>query len=394
MICTAKAALALAEQLAREPMIGLDTEFIRETTFFPKIALLQVSTADRTWLIDPLAVSKQDMAPVLEIFRDKKILKIVHAAFADQECLYWSYGIVAEPVLDTAVAAALLGLGDSIGLGALLKDVLKVQVPKGRARVKWLERPLPRELVQYAEQDVAHLVPLAKRLLDELARRGRVDWALAESVVPVSALDVPPEEMAMRVARGGQWERVALGRLVALFRWRERRAKLANLPRPWVASNEVLVSLARVAPRSLEQLRVFRGLNAKEVERQGNAILAAIRDGEQHPVDPPPAPERGGRLRDSEELVLELVRAYVTYLAAKHEVVPRLLLSAPQAVALLRAVRKDPRGWVEAGVMSPEAARLIGDDLSALLSGHRALGVRGGKLAIFPVDGHDGPTTE
>jgi ribonuclease D len=366
-------------------MIGLDTEFIRETTFFPKIALIQVSTADRTWLVDPLALSKDDMAPLLEIFRDKNILKILHAAFADQECLYWSYGIVAEPVLDTAVAAALLGFGDSIGLGALLKDVLKVQVPKGRARVKWLERPLPRELVQYAEQDVAHLIPLGRKLLDELGKRGRVDWAIDESVVPASSFDVPPEEMALRVARGGQWDRVALGRLVALFRWRERRAKTANLPRPWVASNEVLVSLARVAPHSLEQLRVFRGLNAKEVERQGNAILDAIQVGEQSPVEPPPAPERGGRLKDSEELVLELLRAYVTFLAAEHEVVPRLLLSAPQAVALVRAARKDPRGWVEAGVMSPEAARLIGEDLAALLGGHRALGVRGGKLAILPV---------
>lgn len=293
-------------ELAKSDTIGIDTEFIRETTFFPRIALIQAATEENAWLIDPLAFTEEELRPFLDLLRDPRILKIVHAAFADQECLYWAYGVIADPILDTAVAGALLGLGDNVGLGKLLKEVCHVTVAKGRARVKWLQRPLSRELLVYAEQDVAHLVRLGRTLIDRLKRKSRVAWAMEESIVPISGFDTPPEDTAMRMAKSGHIDPTAFNVLVELLRWRDDRAKQANLPRAWVCGNELLVSLAKVRPSTIEDLRSFRGLNSKEVDRNGERILDAIHRGKQAPRESFDVPERQPMPTEHEDHVLDL----------------------------------------------------------------------------------------
>ncbi|MBY0371047.1 ribonuclease D, partial [bacterium] len=202
-IDTPEALEDMVEVLRDQSVIAVDTEFIRETTFFPKMALIQVAAADRVWLIDPVALNADALQPFLEILWNPKILKVLHAAFADQECFYWSYGRVAEPVLDTAVAAALSGYGDNVGLAKLTKDVLRIHLHKGRSRVKWLQRPLPRELLQYAQQDVEFLVELGARMEERLRDKGRWEWALEESYVDPKDFDTPPEEIAHRLAKSG-----------------------------------------------------------------------------------------------------------------------------------------------------------------------------------------------
>lgn len=363
-------------------VIGVDTEFIRETTFYPRIALIQAATDRETFLIDPLAFEPEELDSFMALMRDKRILKIMHAAFADQECLFWAYGDVAEPVLDTAVAAALVGLGDNVGLGKLLKEVCRLNVPKGRARVKWLARPLSRELLQYAEQDVAHLVKLGRALMDRLRAKGRLEWAMDESIILPSVFDTPPEELAMRMARSGQMDPQTYNVLVELLRWREDRAKQANLPRAWVAGNEVLVSLAKVRPTSLEDLRSFRGLNAKEIDRQGERILDAIRRGRGAPRDNVRLPERGPSPTENEDHVLDLIKTYVAYLAAHHEVAPRYLINTGKAFPLLQMSDCDDTEWVKAGILSEPSRRLVGAELKALLQGRRALVLKGRRVEI------------
>lgn len=386
LISTKEEVIEVADALSRESVIGVDTEFIRETTFFPKIALIQVSTEKQVWLLDPLALDENAMGPVLDVLRDPNILKLMHAAFADQECLYWSYNVIAEPILDTAVAAALTGYGDNVGLGKLLKEVCGVHLAKGRARVKWLQRPLSRELLQYAEADVATLVKLGRRLMEKLERHGRLDWAKDESIVPISAFDVTPEETAERMARNGQIDATTVAILAELVRWRDGRAKHANLPRQWVASNEVLLSLAKVKPKSIDELRSFRGLNAKEVDRSGDAILDAVEDGLRVPAGEFTPPPRQAAPNEHEDHVIDLIRAYVTYLAAKLDVAPRYLIQTGRSVALLRNHDREPEDWVRMGIMTEPACRLVGAEMKALLQGKRALVLKGGRVEILEND--------
>ncbi len=383
LIDTAEEVREVAKALSETKIIAVDTEFIRETTFFPRIALIQVATKDQTWLLDPVALSPADLGPVLDVFRDKNILKVMHAAFADQECFYWAYHFCAEPVLDTAVAAALVGLGDNAGLGKLLKEVLGVMVAKGRARVKWLARPLPDELLHYAEQDVAHLVNLGEAFIERLNRKSRLEWAMTESHLTPAEFDIPYEEVASRVAKSAQMDPVTYSVLVQLIRWREDRAKRANLPRAWVADNEILVSLAKVRPSHVDELRSFRGLNAKEVDRSGQVILEAIRAGKTNPRGDFPVSKRGPIPTEKEEHILDLVRAYVTYLASQHEIAPRYLLNSAKTLPLVHKGGQAKEEWVKQGILTEKACALVGDDLKELLSGKRALVLREGRVEIL-----------
>ncbi len=373
---------AMAKELSRHKVIGIDTEFIRETTFFPKIALIQLSTADEAWLVDPVALGPEDLKPLVDVLVDKNILKVMHAAFADQEVLFWTYGCIAEPVLDTAVAAALCGYGDNVGLAKLVKDVLRIHLHKGRARVKWLARPLSEELLAYAQQDVEFLVELARRMEEWLRNKGRWDWALEESYVDPSAFDVSAEDIAHRLAKSGQLDETTYLALRELVRWREDRARRANMPRAWIAENEVLMALARSRPKSVNELKAFRGLSPKEVDRNGETILQVIASAMKLPKSDADLPTRATSNLEVDSYALDLVKAYLAYLSARYEIAPRFLLRTGRVTDLIVYGQEEVSSWVERGVLSEAASRVIGQDLKLFLDGKLLLGLKAGRVDL------------
>lgn len=384
-IDTPRALEEMVEALRGQKVLAIDTEFIRETTFFPKIALIQVATRDRAWLVDPLALDAAALEPFLQILWDPNVLKVMHAAFADQECFYWSYGKVATPVLDTAVAAALSGYGDNVGLAKLTKDVLRIHLHKGRSRVRWLQRPLSKELLQYAQQDVDTLVELAYRMRDRLESKGRWQWALEQSEVDPKDFDTPPEDIAHRLAKSGHLDEVTYLALLELVRWREERARRANLPRAWVAENEVLVALAKARPRSVQELRAFRGIGPKEIDRSGEIILDAIERGERLPRSQANLPVRNLETAEVDSLALDLLKAYLSFLSSRYEIAPRFLLRTGRNAELILYAQQDPREWVERGILSPQASAVIGRDLQDFVRGGLKLGLKDGRVEISRV---------
>lgn len=376
----------ISQILKRETMVALDTEFIRETTFFPKIALIQVATQKEAWLIDPTVLSKEDLAPLLDVFTSKDVLKVIHASYADQECLYWAYGCIADPVLDTSVAAALCGVGDNVGLQKLLKEELDVTIPKGRSRVKWLARPLANELLTYAEEDVLHLVDLGVALKARAEKLSRWDWILSESCSQKEQFDTPPEVMAQKLGKNAHLDPIGRSVLLELVRWREHRAKTKNVPRHWVVDNEVLISLSKVRPSSTAELKTFRGLNAKEVERSGEEILKAVIHGVSEAKHIPSLAEkplhRGPQI---ETHLINLVQSYVAFLAREHSIAHRYLLNAPQIEWLLKEEACSVEEWVERGILSSRAAQLVGRELKALLNGEVGLKISEGEVTVFSV---------
>ncbi len=382
-ITSADGVLKMVEALKGHSVIALDTEFIRETTFYPKIALVQVATREKAWLLDPVALSQDDLQPFLEILYDKTVLKVLHAAFADQEVLYWAYGRIAEPVLDTAVAAALCGYGDNVGLAKLTKDVLRVHLHKGRARVKWLARPLSNELLHYAQQDVDTLVELGSRMEEWLKEKNRWNWALEESYVDPRDFDTPPEDIAHRLAKSGHLDETTYNVLLELVRWREERARRANLPRSWVADNEVLLALARSRPKSLTELRSFRGIGPKEIDRSGEFLLRAIDTGMNAPKENANVPVRNQAAAEVDSLALDVMKAYMACLSARYQIAPRFLLRTGRAADLVVLAQKDPSEWVKKGILSQSASEVIGQDLKDMLDGRLLLGIKSGRVEII-----------
>jgi ribonuclease D len=399
MLSTAEEISLLAETLKRHSVIAFDTEFIRESTFFPIVEIIQVATEEQSWLVDAQAFKRNyrsgdpesydpALKPLLEVFTNPNILKIVHASQGDQECLYTSFGVVASPSLDTAVAASLCGYGDGIGLGKLLKTVLDVALAKGHARTNWSVRPLPAQLVDYAHSDVKHLVLLGKTLLDQLDTIGRRQWALELSAKwEDTALYRPDmDEMAQKLARGGRLDQKGYAALRELVKWREERVRQLNLPRRWVADDHVLVDLAHVRPKDISHLGTFRGLNKGELKNSGEAILAALRRGEEDLETIAPKFPKPSIPTAEESQILELLRCFVSMLADQHKIAAKHLLTTAKLLPLLRGKVSQSSELVEKGILSEEAARLIGDELISMIRGKRALLVKDGHVKIIQVD--------
>jgi ribonuclease D len=383
---------ALALELRKHPIISFDTEFIRENTFYPSVELIQVATLENSWLVDAQAFrgkNLEGLRPLLDVFEDPKILKILHAAQGDQECLYTSYKVVAKPSFDTAVGASLCGYGDGIGLGNLMKAVLNVNLKKGHARTNWAARPLPAQLLEYAHADVEYLVVAAEKLLEKLETLGRKAWALElSSKWEDPALYEPdPEGLAQKLSKSGRMDQKTFGALVELMRWREERVRSLNLPRRWVADDQVLLDLANVKPKDLDHLAAFRGLNKGEIKASGERILAAIRRGVETKDLKAPEAQRTEHPSPEESQALDLMKTYLGILADRERVAMKHLLTTSQLLPLLREKTTRPEDWVEKKLLTSESFRLVGKELWALLQGKRALSVDGRKIKIVSIDG-------
>jgi ribonuclease D len=392
LITTAEEITELASKLSEKSVIAFDTEFIRENTFYPIVEIIQVATDDESWLVDAAAFKKGFRAgpqggfnpgikPLLDVFENRNILKIVHAAQGDQECLYTSFGVVATPCFDTSVGASLCGLGEAVGLGKLLKSVLDVTIAKGHARTNWSVRPLPQQLLEYAHSDVEFLVELGGKLLQQVDQMGRKEWAmqLSSKWEKKELYEVDIESMAQRLARGGRLDRRGYAALLELVKWREERVRQLNLPRRWVADDAVLMDLAHVRPKDIEHLSSFRGLNKGELKNSGETILSALRKAETADVNAP-ARERVEPPSAEESQVLDLIKCYVGILADRHRIAAKHLMTTAQLLPLLRNPISAPEDLVRFNILTDEAARLIGAELIEFIHGKRALFIQKSRI--------------
>jgi ribonuclease D len=406
LISTADKITELAGKLKGRDVIAFDTEFIRESTFFPIVEIIQVATDEESWLVDAQAFKKgfrpgphggfdASLRPLLDVFEDKSILKIVHAAQGDQECLYTSFGVVAAPILDTAVAASLCGMGDGIGLGKLLKSALNVDIKKGHARTNWSVRPLPEQLIEYAHADVEHLVLLGRTLLEQLDKLGRRAWALELSAKweDPKLYETDVEGLANKLARGGRMDKRGYGALIELIRWREERVRQLNLPRRWVADDAVLLDLSHVRPKDMAHLSAFRGLNKGELKNSGEAILAALKRASEGDEVVMPKMPRPDIPNTDEAQALDVLRCYVGILADRHRIAAKHLMTAQQLLPLLRNRPEKTEDLVKAGILGEDSSRLIGEEIIAMIQGRRALSIQGRRIRVTTVEEPE-PTQE
>jgi ribonuclease D len=294
-----------AEQLARmldevrsNGSMGIDTEFMREKTYRARLCLVQISTREGIYLIDPL--EDHDLGAVAAIIADPEIETLVHAGRQDFEIFYERWGAVPANVFDVQLAAGYAGLGASLPYGRLVESVTGATISKGESYTDWCRRPLTKAQFSYAADDVRYLHVIADVLKDKLRISGRLQWAADEmsSFESADLYELDPAEVYRKVSGRGNLSGKQMSILRELARWREEIAIKRDIPRGWVIKDQTLIEIARRGPKDVGELRNLRGMVAKEAERSGPAILDAIAKGRvAPPIETPSGPSRSAQAR-------------------------------------------------------------------------------------------------
>jgi ribonuclease D len=264
---------AVADALQSADAIGLDTEFLRERTFFPKLCLLQLRAGDRIWCIDTLRVGS--LEPLMAALTSAGVSKLIHAARQDLEAVYLTARQVVSPVFDTQIAAACIGLKPQIGYAELAKTLLDVTIPKGQTRTDWSKRPLTREQLLYAADDVRYLGEIAAHLTAALRKLEREHWVAEDCrALEDRGLYEPDLDKSWQRLRGvAQLAPAARARAKAIAAWRERLARERDLPRSWILEDAAVLIIAQAAPATPDALSALAPMN----EKFSSSLLAALR---------------------------------------------------------------------------------------------------------------------
>lgn len=365
----------LCEQLRGQPVLALDTEFLREKTYYAQLCLLQVAAEGVIACVDPLALDNLD--PLLDIIYDPSVVKVMHSARQDMEIFYDLRGDVPRPLFDSQIAATLMGFGEQVGYANLVQQMLGVNLDKMATRTDWSQRPLDAEQISYAADDVRYLFAVYHQQVEELGSKGRLQW-LQKDFDEMSDLATyaPAAENLWKRVRGAQkLSSAQLAVLRGLAIWREARAQASNRPRRWIFKDEVMVDLARRSPQQIEDMAKIRGIEERDLKRHGEVLLKVI--AEARATDPASWPTRpkSQRLAPEQDAVVDLLMAVLRLRGNEHDVSPALLASRKQLEALLVGDEESPllHGW---------RAVLVGNELQAVLSGEKVVRVADGQLLV------------
>lgn len=373
-IDTPAALEALCSRIRTADWIALDTEFMRERTYYPQLCLIQLATPEVVACVDPLALP--GLQPLLDVLADTRIIKVLHAARQDLEIFFNLTQKVPAPIFDTQLAASFAGFPDQVGYGNLVESLLGVHLEKGHTRADWSRRPLPDGAIRYAADDVRYLRDVYLKLREELARRGRLDWVDRERATlenPATYRNDPHQ--AWQRLRGLQrFKPRQLGIAKNLAAWREQHAIAENLPRQWVLKDDLLIDMARQQPATLEALQQLRGMNESTVRRHGTELLALLRD-QQATATPPVA---SARLDPAAEALLDALVTVVRIKSVEAGVSPAQLATRADLERLVRGER-------DLGVLTGWRFDTVGQTLLRLLEGKLSLTVRDGRLCLLDV---------
>jgi len=326
---------ALCERMERAPLVGIDTEFVRERTYYPQLCLVQIATDDCAVCVDCLA--ELDLAPLFAQLARPGLGWVLHSGRQDLEVVYRLAGVLPARLIDTQIAAALTGRAAQIGLREILAAVLGVDIGKDHTRADWSARPLPEGPLRYALDDVRYLLPLWRSLEGELERLGRLEW-LAEDcarlVESVQQEDLLPIWLRIKGVQGLPPDQQAAA--YALVEWRENRARALDRPRRWIMSDELLVRLASARPTSIPALKRIPEMPPRLAQRYGEEILAALetRGSSEHLA----AIERAGLAERPDRDALKALQAKVKAHAEALGIEAEVLASRRDLAAWLRGV--------------------------------------------------------
>ncbi|MBB4639969.1 ribonuclease D [Rhizorhapis suberifaciens] len=369
----------LCGRLSKSEFVAVDTEFMRENSYWPDLCLVQIADDKEAAAIDPKAPGL-DMGPLLHLLTEnEEVLKVFHAGGQDIEIVHNLTGKTPHPMFDTQIAAMALGQGEQIGYSNLVDAYLSISLDKGARFTDWARRPLDKRQIDYAIGDVTHLASIFPLMLEELRKTGRGSWLNQEMerICDPSNYVTMPEDAWKRVRIASRKPDV-LGRLKALAGWREREAQDKNLPRGRIVKDETLADLASHPPRAQEDLSKVRGLSAAwKANDIGARLMASLVDAQPLPREEMPErdPKRPGLTKDS-ALVADLLKLLLKIRAKEINVASRLLARSDDLEMLAAGVRD------ELPILEGWRFEQFGRDAVDLVEGRMAFAVKDGKLRM------------
>jgi ribonuclease D len=379
LISTTEALRALCDRLAAEEFVTVDTEFMRERTYWPELCVVQLAGAHEVAVIDAQA-PEIDLAPLGDLLADQAVMKVFHAARQDIEIFVLRFGDVPKPLFDTQIAAMVAGFGEQVGYEALVSALAGGSIDKAHRFSDWSARPLSASQITYAAADVTYLRTVYNRLCARLKQDGRLDWVAEEmaELADPALYRADPEAMWERL-RPRSNNRRFLGMVRALAAWREREAQRVNIPRQRLVRDETLLEIAATAPANPDGLARARGISRGFAEgRTGTSLLAAIEAAKAVPEDAlPEAPRSRDGARPSPALV-SLLKVLLAAKCEDHHVAARLVASSDDIDRLATEEAPDIaalHGW---------RREVFGEDALALKQGRVALGVAGRRVKLIP----------
>ena len=370
---------ALVERLSAAPFVAVDTEFMRENSYWPELCLIQIASPDEAAAIDPKA-DGIDMKPLLDLLvENTDVLKVFHAGGQDLEIVHNLTGKTPAPLFDTQIAAMALGFGEQVGYSNLIESMLGHVLDKGARFTDWSRRPLEKRQIDYAIADVTHLATIFPKMVEKLKKNGRGAWLdeEMERLADPSSFAFAPEDAWKRLKLPGRNPQL-LGRLRALAAWRENEARNKNLPRGRIAKDDTLQEIASHPPKTQEDLGRVRGLSAgwrsNDIGARMMAALAGARALE--PEDMPARePRRPGLSKDG-ALVSDLLKLLLKIRSKESGVAPKLIARSDELEALAAGAREELnilRGW---------RFEEFGRDALDLVEGRLAFAITDGKLKM------------
>jgi ribonuclease D len=377
MIETTELLAEVCQRLALEEYIAVDTEFLRDSTYWPKLCLIQIASANDEVIVDPLAAGV-DLTPFYELMANESVIKVFHAARQDVEIFFHFGGVIPHPLVDTQVAAMVCGYGDSVGYESLIRQTLDVQVDKSSRFTDWSRRPLKETQLNYAIADVTHLRDAYPMIRKQVEKRNRDHWLEQEMdlLTSPSTYELHPEHSWKRM-KTRSISRRGLGILMELAAWREDQAQKRDMPRQRILKDESLHEVARQAPMTSQALDELRGIpNGFARSRHAVTLLEAVKRGAEKSIDDIPKLAKQERIPPGLGPIIEMLKVLLKRECEIHEVAHRLVANVSD---LERIAAKD-----DADVPALKGWRRE-------IFGQAALDLKHGRLALSVEDTRRGP---
>ena len=379
LITTSMALAELCARLALEPFVTIDTEFMRERTYWPELCVVQLGGASDVAVIDAQAEGL-DLQPLGHLLANPAVTKVFHAARQDVEIFLIKYGAVPTPMFDTQIAAMVAGFGDQASYDSLARGLAGASIDKAHRFSDWSARPLSDAQVEYAAGDVTHLRVIYQRLTEQLARENRLDWVAAEMAAlqdPAGYIQAP--ETAWERLRPRSGNRRFLGMLRAAAAWREKEAQRINIPRQRLVKDETLLEIAATTPANPADLARARGISEGFARgKSGAALLAALAEARAEPDAALPELRESRPGTAPSPALVSLLKVLLAAKCEAHDVAPKLLANSEELDRLAGEASPDIpalRGWRRV---------VFGEDALALKEGRLALGVDGRRVKLIP----------
>lgn len=377
LIDTDQQFVAFLERCKKSPYIAIDTEFLREKTYYPKLCLLQMGIENEIAIVDPFKI--RNLAALADVLVDPSIVKIFHACSQDVEILYHETGVVPSPIFDTQIAAAVLGKTQQASYSSLVSQYCDVNLPKKDSFTDWSQRPLSDSQIHYAADDVKYLPQIYYEMLAQLKKKNRLSW-LEETFADLSKkekYEIDPRVRYKKLKRVNQLNARQQAAAREFAAWRELQAQRLNIPRKWVVSDEQIVEACRREARTLDELYMVRGMKESLKTSEARKVLAALIAGLDCPQSELPDVRPKSKNENNVDVILDVMNAFVRMRAREHEIAPQTL--APQA-ELLKLARGH---YDDSELMQGWRYTLVGKDLRTLLEGGFALQIHDGNLEII-----------